>query len=109
MKFPVRRLLAIGFVLSSFLGAAVAFADETRATPRIIDATLVPEAQFPTVGRIGTVDDPAFCSGTLIAPRFVLLAGHCVNAQSPGSFLPRFSSNRSRSTTARKTRAPRWP
>lgn len=56
-----------------------------RAGERIVDGTLVPEEQFPTVGMAGSKESGDACTGTLIAPRFVLMAAHCVNNGSAGS------------------------
>ncbi len=77
--------LGIIFLLCSFIFMVGCRAEEARGTVRIIDGTLVPESQFPTVGRIGSNGEADSCTGTLIAPRFVLLAAHCVNAQAAGS------------------------
>ncbi|HLX62641.1 MAG TPA: trypsin-like serine protease [Planctomycetota bacterium] len=45
--------------------------------PRIIDGINVPASQFPTVGQISDASNSFLCSGTLIAPHFVLTAAHC--------------------------------
>lgn len=80
MPLPSR----IVFTLLTFLSiAAITMSEE----PRIIDGTLVSASQFPTVGKIEPKDKSEFCSGTLIAPRFVLCAAHCVNNQMPGSLM----------------------
>lgn len=60
-------------------------ADEPKVAPRIVDGTLVPAAQFPTVGKVGRASNPSICTGTLIAPRFVITAAHCVYSDSMGA------------------------
>lgn len=57
-----------------------------EAVPRIIDGTEVPEATFPSVGRVkiveslGNFDEVSTSTGTLIAPSFVITAGHSVRS-----------------------------
>src|SRR5206468_3896093 len=41
-------------------------AGEIGVGPRIIDGTLVPISQFPTVGKVGRGTNPFICTGTLI-------------------------------------------
>ncbi len=60
-------------VIASFGSAA----EIIRIKPRIIDGTNVPDSQFPTVGIISDSANSFICTGTLIAPHFVLTAAHC--------------------------------
>ncbi len=101
MAFSSRRLLYIQFSLLLLIQFSLARAEDAPVHPRIIDGTLVPESQFPTVGKIGSIGSPDFCTGTLFAPRFVLCACHCVNNQSPGSFS--FGQNQGLFTLGGKT------
>lgn len=59
--------------------------NQIGATPRIVNGTQT--SDYPAVGLIGDTSDD-FCSGTLIAPQYVLTAGHCAEgvADTAGTF-----------------------
>jgi len=59
-----------------FLANFRRLAEETKKNIRIIGGQKVPAAQFPDCVAVGS-DHEWACSGTLIAPRIVLSAGHC--------------------------------
>lgn len=56
-----------------------------HAGARIINGTVVPASDWPTVGMIGDSRNGFYCTGTLIAPRFVLCAAHCVVSGQTGA------------------------
>ena len=56
------------------IAAANGAMDSPGVVPRIINGTVT--TQFQSVGKIGDASDYG-CSGTVIAPQYVLTAGHC--------------------------------
>lgn len=77
MRMRDRKLVSALAVLSlSMMGLAMG--GDVTVKPRIIDGTNVPNSQFPTVGLMTDANQSFTCTATLIAPRFILTAAHCV-------------------------------
>ncbi len=74
---PMRKIAAI-----TILFCLTAFAeDEVGVGPRVLDGTNIVRSVFPTAAYIENPIGGGFiesCTGTLIASRYVLTAGHCV-------------------------------
>ncbi|MEI6233588.1 MAG: trypsin-like serine protease [Planctomycetota bacterium] len=76
----------IVFALLAFFACSLfAGSDVIGIAPRIIDGSNVPASTYPTVGIITNSPSTFICSGTLIAPRFVLTAAHCSVSGSTGA------------------------
>lgn len=67
------KILRAFFNLIIFLPSASLYAQQTLP---ILDGASAPVSAFPYVARLDISD--WICSGTLVAPRYVLTAGHCV-------------------------------
>ncbi|MFP2958003.1 S1 family peptidase [Myxococcus sp. 1LA] len=107
---------AVGLLLAAVAcgppAAPAAQESSTTARRAVVDGA--PEPGFPTVAAIvpvspfcGEPDEaaPVLCTGTLVAPRVVLTAAHCVeNADAPQVFSVVFAAEAARASAAQRVR-----
>src|SRR6478735_6350365 len=79
MRRPSRMLIAALSVAATLTCSSSASA--------IVGGTAVPEGGFPYVANV-TIADAFGCTGTLIAPQWVLSAGHCGSITGAGVATP---------------------
>ena len=80
-----RPLLAIA--LTALLAWCAPAATAQRVTPRIVGGTAASTGEYPAQAFV-LINGSSFCGGTLIGPKQVLTAAHCVTDEGTGAVLP---------------------
>jgi hypothetical protein len=96
------QAFAKSIVQTVFAGLALAPTLAQARDVRIVGGQA--ESRFPAVGAL-VINGDWFCSGTLIAPRLVLTAGHCVEGMEGSEIELYFGPDANRLETGRRVRS----
>ncbi|EDO27230.1 predicted protein, partial [Nematostella vectensis] len=65
-----------------------------KPSTRIVGGTAAPKNAWPWQAQLRSASGFPFCGGTLVHPRFVVTASHCIDKKTPSSLRIRLGAHR---------------